>query len=30
MDCRSIIFNEDFMKVYNEGSDVGYFLEVDV
>ena len=23
-------FNEDFIKNYNENSDVGYFLEVDV
>ena len=23
-------FNEDFIKVYNEESDKGYFLEVDV
>ena len=23
-------FNEDFIKNYNEESDVGYFLEVDV
>ena len=23
-------FNEDFIKYYNEESDVGYFLEVDV
>ena len=23
-------FNEDFIKIYNEESDEGYFLEVDV
>ena len=23
-------FNEDFIKIYNEGCDSGYFLEVDV
>ena len=23
-------FNEDFMKNYNENSDEGYFLEVDI
>ena len=23
-------FNEDFIKIYNEKSDKGYFLEVDV
>ena len=23
-------FNEDFIKTYNEGTDEGYFLEVDV
>ena len=23
-------FNEDFIKTYNEGTDKGYFLEVDV
>ena len=24
------LFNEDFVKSYNEGSDIGYFLELDV
>ena len=23
-------FNEDFIKNYNENSDIGYFLEVDI
>ena len=23
-------FNEDFIKIYNEDSDVGYFIEADV
>ena len=26
----AFIFNEDFIKNYNEESDEGYFLEVDV
>ena len=23
-------FNEDFIKIYNDGSDIGYFTEADV
>ena len=27
---RKSQFNEDFIKIYNEGSNEGYFLKVDV
>ena len=30
MDWRYSQFNEDFIKNYNEESDKGYFLEIDV
>ena len=28
--CKTSLFNEDFIGNYNEESDEGYFLEVDV
>ena len=30
MDRSTFQFNDDFIKSYNEGSDEGYFLEVDI
>ena len=30
MGWRNISFNENFIKNYNEDSDIGYFLEIDV
>ena len=29
-ECNSIQFNESFIRNYNESSDIGYFLEVDI
>ena len=29
-ECNSIQFNESFIRNYDENSDIGYFLEVDI
>ena len=29
-ECNSIHFNESFIRNYDENSDIGYFLEVDI